>query len=209
MNPLDFLFNGDPEAEFTVVLAHGAGLGMDSPFMAAFADGLAAKGFRVARFEFPYMVRRRADGRRRPPDRQPALLDAWRAAVAALGGGAKVVVGGKSLGGRMASMIADAVGARGLVCLGYPFQAPGRPANPRVAHLADLATPALIVQGERDRFGGTREVAGYSLSDAIAIHWLADGDHDFKPRKVSGRTIDDNWAAGIAAVTEFLARLDS
>ena len=208
MNTADFLFDGEPDADLTLILAHGAGLPMDGPFMTAIAGGLAERGFRVARFEFPYMVRRRADGRRRPPDRQPVLLESWRAAVAALGGGTKVVVGGKSLGGRMASLIADEVCARGLVCLGYPFHAPGRPDNPRVAHLADLTTPALIVQGERDPFGGTREVGGYRLSSAIAVHWLADGDHDFKPRKASGRTVDDNRTAAIDAVAGFLAGLE-
>ena len=205
MDAADFLFDGDPRAPCTVVLAHGAGAPMDSPFMAAVANGLAARGYRVARFEFPYMARRRADGRRRPPDRQPVLLEAWRRAVAALGGG--VVVGGKSLGGRMASLIADEIGARGLVCLGYPFHAPGKPDKPRVAHLAALRTPALIVQGERDPFGGREVVSGYRLSAAIALRWLTDGDHDFRPRKASGLSIDDNWTAGIEAVADFLAGL--
>ena len=115
--------------------------------------------------------------------------------------------GGKSFGGRMASLIADEIGARGLICLGYPFHAPGKPGEPRVAHLAGLRTPGLILQGEHDPFGGREVVSGYRLSAAIALHWLTDGDHDFKPRKASGLTIDDNWAAGIAAVADFLAGL--
>ena len=118
--------------------------------MAAFASGLARRGRRVARFEFPYMARRRLDGRKRPPDREPVLLACWRAAVERLGGPDRVVIGGKSMGGRMASLLAaelEAEGrpARGLVCLGYPFHPPGKPERLRTAHLGGLATPGLIL----------------------------------------------------------------
>ncbi len=203
----DFLFDGADDAPLTLALAHGAGAPMDSPFMATMAEGLAGPGLRVARFEFPYMARRRAEGRRRPPDRQAVLLDCWRAAVAALGDGARVAVGGKSLGGRMASLIADEVGAHGLICLGYPFHPPGRPEKLRTEHLAHLKTPTLILQGERDPFGRPDEIAGYDLAPAITVRWLTDGDHDWKPRKASGLTAADNWAAGIAAAAEFLAKI--
>ena len=118
---IDYLVDGPGKARLTLALAHGAGAGMDSPFMVHFAERIAAAAeVRVARFEFPYMARRRAEGGRRPPDRQPVLLDAWRRVAAELGA-ANLVVGGKSMGGRMASLIADETGARGLVCLGYPF----------------------------------------------------------------------------------------
>ncbi|MFP5286233.1 MAG: alpha/beta fold hydrolase, partial [Thermoanaerobaculia bacterium] len=141
MEKPDFLFDGPESAAGpVVVLAHGAGAPMDSPFMNAMARGLAARGLRVARFEFPYMHRRRAAGERKPPDREPVLLGTWRAAIDALGGAERVVIGGKSMGGRMASMIADEAGVRGLVCLGYPFHPQGRPERLRVAHLADLRT---------------------------------------------------------------------
>ncbi len=169
-----------------IVLAHGAGAPMDSPFMNVVAAGLAAGGLRVARFEFPYMRRRRETGERRPPDREPALRAAWLEAIAALGGGERLVIGGKSLGGRMASLVADEAGARGLVCLGYPFHPPGQPDRLRTAHLRDLRTPTLIVQGTRDPFGTREEVAGYDLSPAIRVVWLEDGDHSFKPRVSSG-----------------------
>jgi len=176
---------------------------MNTPFMTAFASGLADRGYRVARFEFPYMAARRRDGRRRAPDRQPILLDTWRAAVAALGGGAGLVIGGKSMGGRMASLVADEVGARGLVCLGYPFHPPGKPDQLRTAHLEQLRTPTLIVQGTRDPFGGRNEVAGYRLAPAIRLHWIEDGDHSLAPRKGSGRTRAQNLAAAAEAVASF------
>ena len=183
-----------------VVLAHGAGAPMDSPFMAAFAGGLAAAGLRVVRFEFPYMAGRRSGGRR-PPDRQPVLLDTWRAVIDHVGRDA--VIGGKSMGGRVASLVADETGVAGLVCLGYPFHAAGKADRPRVEHLAKLNTPTLICQGERDPMGNRDTVAGYNLSKNIRLHWLADGDHSFKPRKASGRTEAQNWAEAIAAVADF------
>ena len=200
------LHDGPTNAGITIILAHGAGAGMDSPAMEAFALGLAGEGFRVVRFEFPYMQQRRITGKRGGPDRPPVLMESWRHAVATAGGG-RLVIGGKSMGGRIASMIADDIGVHGLVCLGYPFHPPGRPEKLRTAHLADLQTPTLIVQGTRDPFGKPEEVEGYELSDAIKIVWLEDGDHSFEPRKASGRTLEQNFAEALAAMTEFVRAL--
>ena len=190
----------------TVVLAHGAGAPMDSPSLNAIAAGLGDAGMRVARFEFPYM-RARREGSRRPPDREPVLREAWKAAIEELGGAANLVIGGKSMGGRIASLIADEVGPRGLVCLGYPFHPPGQLEKLRTAHLEHLRTPTLIVQGTRDPFGTPEEVAGYQLSPAIRIVWLEDGDHSFKPRASSGRTERQNVAEAVEAVAGFVAAL--
>ncbi len=104
-------------------------------------------------------------------------------------------------------MIADEVGARGLVCLGYPFHPPGQPAKLRTAHLAGLRTKALIVQGTRDAFGTPEEVAGYRLSPAIRIRWIDGGDHSFKPPAKSGRTEKQNVEEAIAAAADFVAAL--
>lgn len=172
--------------------------------MAFFAEGLAAQGVRVIRFEFPYMAERRQTASRRPPNRTPALLDAWRSVVADLDPG-RTVIGGKSLGGRMASMIADEVGALGLLCLGYPFHPPGAPERTRIDHLRHLRTRALFLQGTRDSLGGRDEVERYPLSPAIRIHWLADGDHSFKPRRSSGRRERDNLDEALARAIAFIA----
>ncbi len=206
MAAAELLFDGPRDAPLTLALAHGAGAPMDTPFMTAFAEGVAAAGFRAARFEFAYMAARRRDGKRRPPDREPKLLEAWRAVIAELGP-ERLVIGGKSMGGRMASLVADETGVRGLVCLGYPFHPPGKPERLRTAHLESLRTPALIVQGSRDPFGRAEEVPGYSLSAAIRLHWAEDGDHDLKPRKASGRTQEQNWQEAVAAVVGFLGEL--
>jgi predicted alpha/beta-hydrolase family hydrolase len=207
MEPSRFLFDGPQDAPLTLVLAHGAGAPMNSPFLNTVARGVAQGGVRVARFEFPYMHARRDGGRRGAPDRGPVLEEAWIEAIAHLGGGARLVVGGKSLGGRIASMVADRAGVRGLVCLGYPFHPPGRPERLRTQHLENLRTPALVVQGTRDMFGSREDVAGYRLSESIRIAWIEDGDHSFKPRASSGRTESQNLAEAIARVREFLSKL--
>ncbi|ATH82526.1 alpha/beta hydrolase [Ectopseudomonas mendocina] len=175
-------------ARSTLILAHGAGAPMDSPFMQYMAQGLAARGVRVVRFEFAYMAQRRVDGRKRPPNPQAQLLQQWREVHAQVRQrvAGPVAIGGKSMGGRMASLLADELDAAALICLGYPFYAAGKPEKPRVAHLAELRTPTLIVQGERDALGNREAVAGYDLSPAIALHWLQAADHDLKPLKASG-----------------------
>lgn len=171
-------------AQASLLLAHGAGAPMDSDFMNQLADGLGRRSIRVLRFEFPYMAARRQGGAKRPPDPMPVLLDSFRTHYAALSG--PVFVGGKSMGGRVASLLADELGAAGLLCFGYPFHPPGKPERTRTAHLAELSTPALILQGTRDPFGKPDEVAGYALSSQIQVRWLDTGDHDFKALKRSG-----------------------
>lgn len=211
---IPFLIDGPGEAGTTLVLAHGAGAPMDSPFMNAVARALSERGLRVVRFEFPYMQARRTGGGGRAPDREPVLRRTWAEVVDQLGGsgaGGRLVIGGKSMGGRMASLVADELGARGLVaglvCLGYPFHPPDRPERLRTAHLADLATPTLIVQGTRDPFGTPADVAGYDLSPAIRLVWIEDGDHSLKPLKRSGRTEQQNLAEAWEAVAGFAAGL--
>ena len=208
--PGPMICDGPEDAEFALILAHGAGAPMDSPFMVAFAEGLAAAGQRVVRFEFPYMRARRG-GRKPPPNRLPLLQECWLAAIAVLAEAGwpsrRLVIGGKSLGGRVASLVADQAAVAGLVCLGYPFHPAGRPEKTRTEHLATLATPTLIVQGTRDALGTRQDVAGYDLAKDIRIEWLEDGDHSFKPRRKSGRTEAENWQHGIDAVATFVAAL--
>ena len=182
-----FLIDGPDDASRTFVFTHGAGGGMRTPFMNAVARGVSEAGIRVVRFEFPYVV-----ARRRRPDPQSVLLATWREVVGELGGGAGLVIGGKSLGGRMASMVADELRVRGLICLGYPFHPPGRPERLRTAHLEGLQTPALIVLGTRDAFGTRAEVEGYKLSPAIRIEWIEGGDHSFRNRQHVAKAISES-----------------
>lgn len=202
-----FLFDGPEDAPVTILLAHGAGAPMDSGSMNAVTQALAEAGFRVARFEFAYMASRRTADGPKPPPRAEKVMPEYEAAIAALAAKTPLVIGGKSMGGRVASMLADQMFSQGrivgLLCLGYPFHPPGRPEQLRTAHLKELKTPALIVQGTRDQFGTREEVETYPLSKNIEILWLEDGDHDLKPRKkISGFSTADHLKTLAKAVAE-------
>jgi predicted alpha/beta-hydrolase family hydrolase len=204
---VNFLFDGPEKAKATILLAHGAGAPMDSAAMNAITKALAQAGLRVARFEFDYMASRRTSAGAKPPPRAEKVMSEYVAAVEALKAKGPLIIGGKSMGGRVASMVCDDLLAKGqvagLLCLGYPFHPVGKPEQLRTAHLAALKTPALIAQGTRDPFGTREEVKTYKLSKRIEILWLEDGDHDLKPRKsVSGFSAADHLAtlAGAVAV---------
>jgi predicted alpha/beta-hydrolase family hydrolase len=202
-----WLWNAASEpASTTLILAHGAGAPMDSGWMNDMAARLAASGINVLRFEFPYMAQRRLDGGKRPPNPAPKLLECWREVYAVVRRhvAGRLAIGGKSMGGRMASLLADELEADALVCLGYPFYAVGKPEKPRVEHLAALKTPTLIVQGERDALGNREAVERYVLSPSIVVMWLVAGDHDLKPLKASGFTHEQHLAAVAKKVSEFL-----
>ncbi|MGC8119230.1 alpha/beta family hydrolase [Marinobacter sp. VGCF2001] len=175
-------------AKSVVILAHGAGAPMDSLFMESLAAALEAQGIANVRFEFPYMIRRREDGRKRPPDRQPALLTAYREEVdrvrRELGDDVRLLVAGKSMGGRMASLLASesSEGIDGVVCYGYPFHPPGKVDRWRIDHLANLKVPVLVIQGTRDPFGKPSELdAQGSIPGISRLCWLEGGNHDFQP----------------------------
>ncbi|WP_312409561.1 alpha/beta family hydrolase [Shinella sp.] len=207
-----FLFAGPEDAPVTLLLAHGSGAPMDSPAMNAAAEALAAQGLRIARFEFSYMAARRTNGSRRPPPKAETLNPEFRAAVLALGANCPLVIGGKSMGGRVASMVVDDLHAAGIVagllCLGYPFHPPEKPTQLRTAHLMTLKTPTLICQGTRDPFGTKEEVSTYGLPESIRLLWLEDGDHDLKPRKSnSGFSAADHLATVARTVKEWTKTL--
>ena len=206
---VDLLVTGPARPVASLVLAHGAGAAMDSDWMNSMAEAFATRGLRVARFEFGYMAARR-QGTRKPPPKAETLMGEYLAALDAFGAEAPVFIGGKSLGGRVASLVADeafeAERIAGLVCLGYPFHPPGQPEKLRTAHLEGLKTPTLICQGTRDPFGTRDEVLNYPLTPAIELFWLEDGDHDFRPRKaISGLTLKDNLATAADRVAVFCA----
>jgi uncharacterized protein len=194
----------------TVVLAHGAGAGMSHPFLVACASGLAARGCDAITFNFPYMERRAQSGRSSAPNAAPLLEACYRTVIATLVERGwlerrRLVIGGKSMGGRMATMVAAGADAgaapvahpiAGVVALGYPLHPPGRPQQLRVAHFATLRTPLLVVQGTRDDFGSPDEIAPHlsPLGPLATIHPIERGDHSFKvtglPRAAPGTVLD-------------------
>jgi predicted alpha/beta-hydrolase family hydrolase len=199
---MNLLWDGPDSPAATVVLAHSAGAPMDSAWMTTVCGLLGDRGIRTARFEFAFMAGRR-EGVRRPPLKAELAMGEYQDAVAEIVAiaGSPVVIGGKSYGGRVASLVADELYAAGtvsgLVCLGYPFHPPEKPEALRTAHLLELRTPALICQGTRDPFGGRDEVPGYGLAPSIEVRWF-DGDHDVQPRA--------RLAAVADAVAEFATR---
>lgn len=205
------LTTGPENAPAHLLLAHGAGGQMTSPFMEQIAQLLALRSVRVTRFEFAYMAARREGGKRRPPPKAELLIDEYRHAVTKVEAittlGQRLLIGGKSMGGRVASLISDEMHAArrivGLVCLGYPFHPPEKPDKLRTAHLATLECPALIVQGERDPFGKRDEVECYALAPSIQLAWIGDGDHDLGPRGGSGFTRKGNLSSAADAVAAF------
>ncbi|HJZ29749.1 MAG TPA: alpha/beta family hydrolase [Hyphomicrobiaceae bacterium] len=208
---LEFVVTGPAAPRGRFLCAHGAGAGMASPFLSKIAALLAERDLATHRFEFHYMSERRRSGRRTPPPRAERLTEEVVAAVMAMPPGPPVLIGGKSMGGRVASLVADRLSTEGrvcgLVCLGYPFHPPKQPAALRTAHLERLRCPTLIIQGERDPFGSRDEVTGYPLSSAITVVWASDGDHDLGPRGASGHTRAGNLAAAADAIVRFAERV--
>ncbi len=202
------LSSGPLKAAVHLLLAHGAGAPMTSPFLDAFAEAMAGQGVAVHRFEFAYMAARRQGVRsRRPPPPVATLIPEFIAQAEALSArlSQPIAVGGKSMGGRIATMAARTLNQRGIadccVCLGYPFHPVRQPAKLRTGHLGETGCPMLIVQGTRDPFGSRTEVESYGLPPSIDIAWLDGADHDFKPARHSGRTGNDHLteAARVAA----------
>ena len=202
------LSTGPSEAQAALVFAHGAGASEHSPFMEAVAGGLNSRGWLVHRFAFPYMRCAQEMGRRRPPDRAPVLLNCFREVVGEVSSDRPVFIGGKSMGGRIASMLLNELSSSGAVlaglCFGYPFHPFGQPSRVRTEHLEQLKAPLLILQGERDPMGCAEEVSRYDLKPPLQLQWIPDGDHSFKPRKRSGRTEEMNCDLAVELADQFM-----
>jgi hypothetical protein len=188
---MSYIDNYDPDKPHTLLLAHGAGADADCEFMRSMKQCLEQQGIQVVRFNFPYMERILREGKRRPPDRMPVLMQSFTRAIESLTD-KPLWIGGKSMGGRVATLLSEHPQVLGTVALGYPFHPPKHPEKLRTEHLQQMSKTCLILQGERDPFGSKQEVKGYHLSNWVNIHWLPDGEHSFKPRKSSGRTQMDN-----------------
>lgn len=190
----------------TFIFAHGAGAPMDSEWMEVVSTKLSNLGIKVIRFEFPYMQERRENGKKRPPNTQKVLIETWKEVVNFLKNEKNIFIGGKSMGARMASLICDEIKPNGLICLGFPFHAPGKEPKDRIEHLKKLKTPTLICQGTRDSMGTKEDVQDYSLSKNIMFHWLEDGDHSLKPRKSSGFTLNNHLDSTCLAILKFIEK---
>ncbi|GAA3279112.1 alpha/beta family hydrolase [Paenarthrobacter aurescens] len=186
----------------TLVVAHGAGAGMEHPFLQGFAEAMAGEGVATLRFNFPYR-----EAGRRFPDRPPLAISTWQAVMdtaSGLSDGEPLWASGKSFGGRMASMaVADGMPARGLVFLGYPLHAPGKPEKLRDEHLYGITVPMLFLQGTRDTFATPEllEAVVAKIGPAATLQWAEGGDHSFavKGLKRSAAEVGASLAPAVAA----------
>jgi predicted alpha/beta-hydrolase family hydrolase len=185
------------------VYAPGAGSSLHDPFGVYACRHLAARGVTALRFQFPYME----EGRRRP-DRPPVLEDSWRAVIGSLGiAGGRLVAGGRSMGGRIASqVVAQGVQVDALALFAYPLHPPGKPDQLRDAHLSSIRVPTLFCSGTNDAFASPDELrAAAARVPAARLYLLEGADHGFAVAKASGRTRQDVWAEAVAAMLEWLS----
>lgn len=201
------LENGPTDASLTILLAHGSGAGMDTPFMNTIAEGLGALGWKVVRFEFPYMIKSRERGKKSPPNSLAKLQSSFQEAIDACSG--LVVIGGKSMGGRVATTILESSSAVGCVALGYPFHPPGNPSKLRTEHLQSIQKPLMVLQGERDPFGKKDEFPNDWLLSSAELHWIPDGEHSFKARKKSDATTEGNLELAVRHIHQFCLQFTS
>nr|WP_319386227.1 alpha/beta family hydrolase [uncultured Roseibium sp.] len=207
----DFLWNHpEDEPAATLLMAHGAGAPMDSAFMEKLAGALADEGIAVARFEFAYMAGRRTGGSKRPPPRADRLIGEFQTALQTFlkESNGPLLLGGKSMGGRVAAMLGGGGSlpqrVRGICCFGYPFHPTGKPdAEWRLSPLQESKRPVLILQGDRDPFGSKAELDAVTLPGDVSLTYLEDGNHDFGPRGKSPATLDGNIRIAAGAVAAF------
>jgi predicted alpha/beta-hydrolase family hydrolase len=198
------------EAKANLVLAHGAGAGQQHPFMVGMGSGLAERGVRVVTFNFPY-----AEAGRHVPDRPEVLIASYRAVVGHLRDeltkNGPLFIGGKSLGGRMATHLAaeQEPGVAGVVCLGYPLHPPGRPNQLRVSHLPQIKVPILVVQGSHDAFGSPDEIRTHLGGLRLELVVVEGGDHSFKQSKKVAPDPDVTRNAILDAVARFAGKAPS
>lgn len=187
-----------------LLLAHGAGAGMHSDFMQQLAQLLCARRITVHRFNFTYMQRSEDEGKRRPPERLPKLSADFISAIANVTDDLPLFIGGKSMGGRVASMLQEQQKIRGCLCYGYPFHPPGKPDKLRTEHLLEDGKPVLILQGERDPFGTRAESERYPLHPRVTRVYVSDGEHSYKPRKAAGISLAQNMDFAAQQSVEFI-----
>lgn len=186
--------------------AHGAGADSQSEFMQSISKLLASETLQVQLFDFPYMQRRKLTGKKSPPDRMDTLVEAFKKEIDPK---TPFYIGGKSMGGRVATMIADNLKQenypiQGVIAFGYPFHPPAKPEKLRTEHLQAIATPTLIIQGTRDNFGMPEEVETYSLSQNIKLKWIQDGNHSLETLKRSELSTEEAWKKAASLAKKFM-----
>ena len=204
------VLNEAENAKALIIFAHGAGADMTSDYLETLVALMNTQQLSVLRFNFPYMDKRKLDGKRRPPDRMPVLVASYQSVLAALDTNLPIFIAGKSMGGRVAATLATeqslmkALNISGVICLGYPFHPIKKPEKLRLEPLQDAQLPVLILQGQRDALGSELEINSYQISAHCQLHYFADGDHDLKPRVKSGYNLKQHQSSAIDKIRNFV-----
>lgn len=204
------VLNEAENAKALIVFAHGAGADMSSAYLETLVEMMNSKQLSVLRFNFPYMDKRKLDGKRRPPDRMPVLVACYRSVLADLDTQLPIFIAGKSMGGRVAATLATdeclmkMLNVSGVICLGYPFHPIKKPEKLRLEPLQEAQLPVLILQGQRDALGSELEINNYQVSAHCQLHYFADGDHDLKPRVKSGYNLSQHQSSAIDKIRNFV-----
>lgn len=204
------IINTVENAKAFVILAHGAGADMDHEYILELVRLLNKQQLNVLRFNFPFMDKRRLDGKRRPPDRMPALIACYHSVLAKVDSHLPIYLAGKSMGGRVAATLAsdkalmNINNVKGVICLGYPFHPVKKLDKLRLSPLQETQLPVLILQGERDALGSKDDIAEYKISSKCQLNFFTDGDHDLKPRVKSGYTLQQHKTLAVQKMSEFI-----
>ena len=202
-------------AKALVIFAHGAGADMNHQYIEELVQLMNAQQLNVLRFNFPFMDKRKLDGKRRPPDRMPALVACYQSILANVTTTLPIYIAGKSMGGRVAAILAgdkDLMKAhliRGVICLGYPFHPVKKPEKLRLVPLQETQLPVLILQGQRDALGSEIEINEYEVSTYCQLHFFNDGDHDLKPRVKSGYNLKQHQSAAVNTMRRFIDEINN
>lgn len=207
MRDLDISYFKVDDAIADVIFAHGAGAGKDHQFILGMVEKLNARKLSVITFNFPYMTKRAQDGKRRPPDRMPKLVEHYQSVLAEVVSEKPLFLAGKSMGFRVAATLAEETlfdSVKGVFGIGYPFHPQKKPEKLRLEPLQNSLLPVKVIQGTRDALGNIEEIAGYDLPSKIEVTYLEDGDHDIKPRVKSGFTHQQHTESAANIIEEFV-----
>ncbi len=207
MKEIKFITEGKESSPDTIILAHSSGAPMNSEFMNYFSKNLSKLGFFCVRFQFPYMTKQIIEGKKSFPDKFDVLKKSWLIAINHVNK-KDVIIGGKSMGGRIATLIANEVKPKGVIVLGYPFFNSRGTNENRLKHLENINTPTLICQGENDNLGKRCEVEKLHLSKKINIHWIESANHSLIPPKRTGKTMNQCWDRCIVSIKYFINSLN-
>tara|TARA_R110000744_G_scaffold238020_1_gene355398 strand:- start:205 stop:870 length:666 start_codon:yes stop_codon:yes gene_type:complete len=213
--PISRLLNRAKGENALVIFAHGAGADMNHQYIEDLVGLMNAQQLSVLRFNFPFMDKRKLDGKRRPPERMPALVACYQSVLAETDTNLPIFIAGKSMGGRVAATLASdkafilrhKIG--GVICLGYPFHPIKKPENLRLEPLQETQLPVLILQGQRDALGSEIEINSYEISSLCQIQYFNDGDHDLKPRVKSGYNLKQHQIAAVNKMRNFIDEINN